>query len=306
MPRPRVAVGPETAPGWVRAVVEAAGADVVPIEQAEALVWLDPFDVALLMKTLAAGPGVRWVQLPWAGVEDFAAAGVFDDERLWTCGKGVYAAEVAEHALALALAGLRDLPDRVRARSWAPQSGRSLLNGKVTILGAGGITEWLVRLLAPFDVDITVVRRRDEPFPGAARTLPIDRLHDGLGDADVVFLALALTPGTAGVIAAAELDAMPAHAWLINVARGKHVVTDDLVAALRDGRIGGAGLDVTDPEPLPDGHPLWDLPNCIITPHTANTAEMAKPVLSARITENVKRFAAGEPLIGPVDASAGY
>jgi phosphoglycerate dehydrogenase-like enzyme len=90
------------------------------------------------------------------------------------------------------------------------------------------------------------------------------------------------------------------------VARGKHVVTDDLVVALKERRIGGAGLDVTDPEPLPDGHPLWDLPNCIITPHTANTAEMARPVLSARITENIRRFAAGEELVGPVDPSAGY
>ena len=306
MPRPRVAVAPETAPRWVRRVVEAAGAEVVPIEEAEALVWHDPFDVDLLQKTLAQGPHVRWVQLPWAGVEDFAAAGVFDDDREWTCGKGVYAAEVAEHAMALALAGLRDLPDRVRAASWAPQSGRSLIDGKVTILGAGGITEWLVKLLDPFRVDITVVRRRTDPFPGATTVMTLDRLHDALADADAVFLALALTPETVGVIGADELDAMSEHAWLINVARGKHVVTDDLVVALRERRIAGAGLDVTDPEPLPDGHPLWDLPNCIITPHTANTAEMAKPVLSARITENVRRFAAGEPLIGPVDRSAGY
>ena len=306
MPRPRVAVGPETAPGWVRGVVENAGAEVVPVEDAEALVWVDPFDVALLQKTLAQGPNVRWVQLPWAGVEDFAAAGVFDDDRLWTCGKGVYAAEVAEHALALALAGLRDLPDRVRATSWAPQSGRSLINGKVTILGAGGITEWLVALLAPFKTEVTVVRRRGDAFPNATRTHGIGRLHEALECADVVVLALALTPETAGVIAAPELAAMQDHAWLINVARGKHVVTDDLVVALQERRIGGAGLDVTDPEPLPDGHPLWDLPNCIITPHTANTAEMARPVLSARITENIRRFAADEELVGPVDPSAGY
>jgi phosphoglycerate dehydrogenase-like enzyme len=84
------------------------------------------------------------------------------------------------------------------------------------------------------------------------------------------------------------------------------VVTDDLVAALRDGPLGSAGLDVTDPEPLPDGHPLWDVPNAIVTPHTANTPEMAVPLLAARVTDNVRRWAAGEPLVGPVDPAAGY
>jgi phosphoglycerate dehydrogenase-like enzyme len=95
-------------------------------------------------------------------------------------------------------------------------------------------------------------------------------------------------------------------AWLVNVARGGHVVTDDLVDALRDGVIAGAALDVTDPEPLPDGHPLWDLPNCIITPHTANTVAMARPSIERRITDNVRRFAAGQALIGTVDVVAGY
>ena len=84
--------------------------------------------------------------------------------------------------------------------------------------------------------------------------------------ADLVVVALALTPDTEGIISASEFELMEPHAWLVNVARGRHVVTDDLVAALREGVIGGAGLDVTDPEPLPDGHPLWSLPNCIITP----------------------------------------
>ena len=92
----------------------------------------------------------------------------------------------------------------------------------------------------------------------------------------------------------------------MNVARGRHVVTDDLVAALADGTLGGAGLDVTEPEPLPDGHPLWMLPNAVVTPHTANTPEMAVPLLSARVTDNVRRWVAGEPLVGPLDPEAGY
>ena len=303
----RIAIAPSETPGWVRDAVAAGGADVVePGPGAEALVWSHPHDVEGLRRTLDEAPDVRWVQLPWAGVEAFAAAGVFDDGRLWTCGKGVYAPEVAEHALALALAGLRDLPARVTATSWGRQSGLSLIEGRVTILGGGGITESLVELLRPFRCDITVVRRRDQPMAGVARVVTPESLHDVLAGADLVALALALTPETVGIIGAPELAAMEPHAWLVNVARGRHVVTDDLVEALRSERMGGAGLDVTDPEPLPDRHPLWDEPRCIITPHTANTPEMARGPLTRRITENVRRFVAGEPLIGPVDPAAGY
>lgn len=165
----------------------------------------------------------------------------------------------------------------------------------MTIVGGGGIATSLLELLAPFRVEATVVRRSADPVPGAARTLPVGALHDVLPGALVVVLALALTPATAGIIAAPELAAMDPTAWLVNVARGGHVVTDDLVAALGAGAIAGAALDVTDPEPLPDGHPLWGLSNCLITPHTADTIEMVVPLLAERIRTNVSRFAAGAP-----------
>ncbi len=303
---PRIAIAPEPVSDWVQRAVVDGGGQVVPAGEADGLVWTAPTGAEELRDMLSRAPGVRWVQLPWAGVEEFAVSGIFGDGRHWSCAKGIYAEPVAEHALALALAGLRDLPERVRATSWGAQSGISLFDGRVTILGGGGIAESLVALLRPFRAEITVVRRSDRPFAGAARTLSIDRLGDGLAGADVVFLALALTPASEGIMGNAELEAMEPHAWLVNVARGRHVVTDDLVAALAERRIGGAGLDVTDPEPLPPGHPLWTLPNVIITPHTANTQEMARPVLAARIRENVRRFGTGEPLLGPVDASAGY
>jgi phosphoglycerate dehydrogenase-like enzyme len=132
------------------------------------------------------------------------------------------------------------------------------------------------------------------------------RLHEVLPGADLVVLALALTPETAGIIGSPELAMMEEHAWLVNVARGAHVRTDDLVTALRDRWIAGAALDVTEPEPLPDGHPLWGLPNCLITPHTADTPETTVPLLGARITENVRRFAEDEELIGLVDRETGY
>lgn len=306
VPTPRIAVGPDPAPGWVREAVERGGGEVVGPDAAEGLVWMDPFGAEELEKLLVSAPGVRWVQLPWAGVEDFAARGMFTDGRAWTSGKGVYAEPVAEHALALGLAGLRHLPERVRATRWGPQSGRSLYDGRVTVLGGGGITRVLLGLLAPFRAEVTVVRRRSTALTGATRVVALERLHEVLPGADLVVLALALTPKTAGVIAADELRLMEEHAWLVNVARGGHVRTTDLVVALHEGWIGGAALDVTDPEPLPDGHPLWELPNCIITPHVANTAEMAVAPLSARIRENVRRFGTGEELLGPVDPALDY
>ena len=150
------------------------------------------------------------------------------------------------------------------------------------------------------------MRQHPDPVPGAARTVGQADLGAALAGAQVVFLALALTPSTEHIIGPAELAAMRPDAWLVNVARGGHVDTDALVAALTAGAIGGAALDVTEPEPLPDGHPLWQLEHCIITPHTADTTEMIVPLLGRRIRDNVARFAAGEPLLGLVDPALGY
>jgi phosphoglycerate dehydrogenase-like enzyme len=208
--------------------------------------------------------------------------------------------------LALALAGLRVLPERIRAHSWGSPAGASLYGAPVTILGGGGIGVELLRLLAPYGCEVTIVRRQAVPLANAARTVSTDRLLDVLPGALVVFVALALTPATIGIIGPKELAAMDERAWLVNVARGRHVHTDALVEALRNGTIAGAGVDVTDPEPLPDGHPLWKARNCIITPHTADTWDMVLPRLAARITDNVARFGAGEPLVGLVDPDAGY
>jgi len=288
-----------------KAVIEGGGEPVGLDDQADALVWLAPWDAEALRAAVAA-TSPRWVQLSSAGVERMAEAGVLDDKRVWTCAKGSYAQPVAEHALMLALAGLRVLPQRVTARSWGQPAGESLFDADVTILGAGGIAAVLLQLLHPFRVRATVVRRGQEPVPGAARTLPMTGLTEALTGAKVVFLALALTPQTTGIIGAAELAAMRADGWLVNVARGRHVQTDALVAALDAGTIAGAALDVTDPEPLPDGHPLWGHPRCIITPHTADTIEMVIPMLAARVRDNVALFAAGRTLEGLVDPAAGY
>ena len=130
-------------------------------------------------------------------------------------------------------------------------------------------------------------------------------LPELLPTVDVVIVVLPATAETRGLVDAGFLARMKDGALLVNVGRGDVVVTDDLVAALRAGRV-RAALDVTDPEPLPDGHPLWSEPRCLISPHTGNTPEMAEPLLRARVAENVRRWIADEPLLGLVDPAAGY
>jgi phosphoglycerate dehydrogenase-like enzyme len=303
---PRIAIGPDPRESVVRAV-RIAGGEPAPIDgNADALVWLDPGDLPGLGQALKATPAARWVQLPFAGIERVAEAGLLDADRTWTCAKGAYAEPVAEHALMLALAGLRLLRRRIGARSWGENGGESLYDQPVTILGGGGIATSLISLLTPMRCPVTVVRRQADPVPGAARTLRTEQRLEALAGAKVVVVALALTPATEHVIGPAELAAMRPDAWLVNVARGRHVDTDALVTALRERAIGGAALDVTDPEPLPDGHPLWDLDNCIITPHTADTEEMIDRMLGRRIEANVAAFATGQPLLGVIDPTAGY
>jgi phosphoglycerate dehydrogenase-like enzyme len=288
----------------VREAVIAGGGHIVEPGDAAAIVWTAARDASGLREILDAHGHLEWVQVPFAGIENFVP--ILDDDRIWTCGKGVYAEPVAEHALALALAGMRHIAGYSRAKQWTGPTGRNLLGAAVTIVGAGGITESLIRLLTAFNCSITVVRRTVEEVEGADTVVGQENIVDALVGADVVFLALSLTPETVGLIGRPELEVMEPHAWIINVARGGHIVTDDLVWALENHVIGGAALDVTDPEPLPESHPLWSLPNCIITPHVGNTPDMAVPLLSARITENVKRFIHDEDLIGLVDVRNGY
>lgn len=300
----RIAIGPDTSPSWVSDAVIAGGGEIVDASQASAVVWTAARDPHGLKQLLEQHPHIEWVQVPFAGIENFVP--IIDDSRTWTCGKGVYAEPVAEHAVALALAGMRNVAQYARTSSWSGPVGRNLLHANVTILGGGGITESLIRLLSAFHCNITVVRRTVEHIEGADTVVGTENLVDALVGADLVVLALSLTPETTGILGRPEFELMEPHAWVVNVARGGHIVTDDLVWALQNNVIGGAALDVTDPEPLPSDHPLWNLPNCIVTPHVGNTPEMAIPLLSERITTNVSRYLAGEDLIGLVDIRHGY
>ncbi|KRC63167.1 hydroxyacid dehydrogenase [Agromyces sp. Root81] len=300
---------PSAEPAFVDAVERAGGTVAQLTAATRGLVWTAASGSDELTRVIDEHPSIGWLQLPWAGVDAFAeliehAAG---DGRVWTSAKGAYAQPVAEHALMLVLAVLRELPRRVEARAWqADELGRTLYGADVVIVGAGGIAVELMRLLEPFGAHVTVVRRSAEPVAGAERTVQTARLGEVLADADVVLLAAALTGDSRGLIGEAELQRMPRGAVLVNVARGGLVDTDALVAALESGHLGGAGLDVTDPEPLPAGHPLWQTPNCIVTPHVADTEEMTVPLFAERISANVRAFLDDGDFEGRIDPVAGY
>jgi phosphoglycerate dehydrogenase-like enzyme len=285
--------------------VEEGGGRVGPLEQADGLVWIggDPAKLPPLPES------VRWVQLPSAGVEQWVEAGVVGGDRTFTSAVGTFGLPVAEHALALMLAAEKAVPAFARAQSW-DADGRyavhSLTGQTVAIVGAGGIGRALIALLEPFGCEVIAVTRRGRDVPGASRTLPADRLGEVWPAARHVVLAAPATADTRHLVGARELEAMRDDAWLINVARGSLVDTHALVGALRAGTIAGAALDVTEPEPLPDDHPLWELPNALITPHVATPADTERALFADRVRENVRRLADGEPLVAVIDADGGY
>jgi phosphoglycerate dehydrogenase-like enzyme len=289
--------------------VRNGGGEVAPLSaETRGVVWLGPTKSAELLSALDSGPNIGWVQLPWAGVDNFAdALAEHDrDDLVWTSAKGAFAQPVAEHALTLTLAGLRHLTERARATSWGGNKGESLYGRHVVLVGAGGIAVELLRLLSPFGVRTTVVRRSADPMDGADRTVSADRLDEVLPDADVLILAAASTAETRHLIGADQLALLKPTAVLVNIARGALVDTDALLDALREERLLFAGLDVTDPEPLPEGHPLWQEDRALITPHSADTPEMTAPLLAERIRLNVEAYVSTGRFVGIVDPRAGY
>jgi phosphoglycerate dehydrogenase-like enzyme len=300
----RIAVGPQGAAAWACDAVRAGGGEVVDVSEAQGLVWTDFDTTEELIATLASNPGISWVQVPFSGVETYMP--YIDATRTWTSAKGVFGGAVAELALGLLIGGMRHVAGYAREQQWSEDHGRTLFGARVTILGAGGIAQSLISMLQPFGCRITVVRNRQGDLLGVDEVVKTSQLNEALSQADAVVMALALTPQTHGIMGKEQFEKMQTHAWLVNVGRGQQIVTDDLVWALKSGQIGGAALDVTDPEPLPVGHPLWSMSNCIITPHVGNTAEMVPPLLALRITENVRRFASSQPLVGVVDPTLGY
>ena len=299
----RVFVGPAEDPELDDAVRTGGGTPVATSADADMVVWNGGPSVPPDL----LHPGIRWVQLGAAGVEEWLRAGLIDDTRTWMSGAGIYSDVVAEHAVALLLALRHRLVECARANAWdASLHGRTLHGARVLVVGAGGIGSSVIRLLVAFGVSSIAVTRRGLPVPHADRTVTADALDGLWGDADVVVLAAPVTQASHRVIDAAALASMPPHTVIINIARGALIDTDALCLALGENRIGGAGLDVTDPEPLPTGHPLWSDPRVLITPHVANPPAERHDRLKQRVTENVARLVRGADPLGVVDVARGY
>lgn len=302
----KIHVGPACSPELEQAVCDGGG-ELAPASEASAAVF---FGAGPERFGEVDHPGLEWVQLPAAGVESWVDSGALRDGVTFTSAAGCYGDTVAEHALALMLAGARKLQVQARADSWArPEGIGSLFGSTVGIIGAGGIGRALIRLLEPFGGRVLAVNRSGRPVEGAARTSSADdpaALGALLSTSDFVVVAAPSTCATSELIDDEALALMQPHAWLVNVARGSLVDTDALLRALREQRIGGAALDVTDPEPLPDRHPLFREQRALVSPHCANPPDLLVPALARRVRENVRRWIAGEPLLAVIDPAAGY
>ncbi|MGN6251255.1 MAG: 2-hydroxyacid dehydrogenase [Marmoricola sp.] len=231
------------------------------------------------------------VQTMTAGVDNVRAA---VPAGVTLCnGRGVHDTSTAELAVALTLASLRDIPGHVRSQdagAWQPRWGTSLADRQVLVVGYGQIGAAIEERLLPFECTITRVARTAREGVHA-----VDELPALLPAADVVVLILPGTPETRGLFDADLLGRMKDGALLVNVARGPVVDTDALLAELGAGRL-HAALDVTDPEPLPPGHPLWTAPNLLITPHVGGASSAMWPRALRLVREQLARYAAGEPL----------
>jgi phosphoglycerate dehydrogenase-like enzyme len=300
-----VAIEPRSFPEYEKAL-ELGGAKLSPMgSDVRGLIWTDYSSPAALGELIDRNPQLEWVQLPFAGVDAFARQ--LDKKVLFTSAKGAYREPVAEHALMLALALGRKLPVRIKASSWGKREAFSFYDSKVLLIGAGGISEELTKLLAPFRAEITVVRNNaDLPFTGAKKVAGLDKLDSLIPEADLVIVTCALTDQTRGLINYKRLSLFKPTAYLVNVARGPIVVSDDLIRALDDGLLAGSGLDVTDPEPLPEGHAFFGRDDLILTPHTADTKEIVTRLFATRIEQNVKAFLGHGAWVGEVSPSLGY
>ncbi len=299
-------------------------AEVVLVDDADRFAALLPrADAAMLMPQMAPllGPALRpggrlcWLHSVPAGAEGLLTPEVIAAGHVaLTSSKGPTGPMVAEHALLLMLALARGLPAFARnqaARCWqVPAGPRPVLDlfGKtVLILGVGGIGGHLARTCrVGLQMRVLGTARTRHHDAHVERYVEPADLPAALGEADFVVVCLALTTETRGIINAAVLAAMKPTAYLINVARGGLVDEEALIAALQAGQLAGAGLDVTAVEPLPEGSPLWAMPNVIITPHVANGRDRAVEQTVVFMCENIRRFAEGEPLLGVVDRHARY
>jgi phosphoglycerate dehydrogenase-like enzyme len=269
-----------------------------------------------LFDTIRRAPRLRWVHQGSAGV-DGVPLDALPPQVVVTSGKGPMAISVAEHALSLMLALARQLPEAVRdqqAQHWPPGGGlafvdrvRELHGRTVLILGVGATGGELARICKlGFGMRVLGFVRTQGNHPQVDAYVDRAGLSTALGEADFICVALALTHETHHLVDAAALAAMKPTAFLINIARGELVDEYALITALEERRIAGAGLDSVQAEPLPAEHPLWRLPNVLITPHRAAISDGFWAHYEDFFAENIRRFGDGTPLLGVVDRVAGY
>jgi D-3-phosphoglycerate dehydrogenase len=253
---------------------------------------------------------LKWIQSSAAGLDHCLTPETIASDIVVTSASGLFADPVAEQTLALTLGLLRGLQTFFRAqqkREFIRRPTRDLTHATVGIVGLGGNGTRLAEVLRPFQgrTIATDIYFNEKPSC-VAELWPADELDHLLAESDIVILCVPLNAATQGMIAAPQLARMKRGALLINVARGPIVVETDLVAALQSGHLGGAGLDVTEIEPLPTESPLWDLPNVIITPHVGAQSARRADNTTNLICENLQRYFSGRPLINFVDKNLGF
>ena len=259
-----------------------------------------------------AAKKLRWVQVHSAGVERYVFPEFADSAVVLTNCKILQGPNIADHAMSLLLALTRQLylaiPDRVKEEWERREYSPIELRGKTAVIvGVGGIGMQIAQRAHAFDMKVIGVDPKDIPLSYfVSRTVPPDRLEAVLPEADVVFMAAPLTPQSQGMMGPRQFGLMKKGSYFIAVSRGRTYDSDALLEALKAGRLAGAGLDVTNPEPLPKGHPLWKLENVIITPHIAGQSDVVDARRMALIVDNVSRFVRGEPLLNVVDKKKGY
>lgn len=266
----------------------------------------DEVELVVLPYMAGLAPARRMADLPALRVAQTLTAGVDDvrpllPEGVTLCNaRGVHDASTAELAVALTLASLRGIPEHVRAAErgqWAHDTRPSLADRRVLLVGYGAVGAAVEARLAGFECDVRRVARRARHGVEAFEALP-----DLLPWAEVVVLTVPMTDQTRGLVDARFLAALPDGALVVNVARGPVVVTADLLAEVRTGRL-RAALDVTDPEPLPPGHPLWSLPNVLVSPHVGGDTTAFLPRARRLVSAQVRRYVAGEPLANVVSST---
>ncbi len=269
-------------------------------------------------RTLA--PRLRWFQCAGAGVDGLEGSGILDANSgvIVTTAVGINGVTIGEYVLGSMLAFNRTWPEMVRLQdrhiwprsvSWYKLGGRELENQTLGIVGLGSIGRRVAHLAKAFGMHVLATRRSatgEEQEQNVDKLYPISRLHEMLQQCDYVILSVPLTPETVHMIGEAELRAMRPHAYLVNVGRGRLIDETVLMRALREGWIGGAGLDVTEEEPLPPDSPLYAMPNVILTPHISGVSVRYDERLTALFAENLRRLRVGEPLRNLYDPARGY